>query len=53
MVVAIAAGNSASAAAYNGFGTNLNLTEDPDNGIVSSPVLTSAPPAWPVWRTPG
>ncbi len=37
MVVAIAAGNSASAAAYNGFGTNLNLTEDPDNGIVSSP----------------
>ena len=37
VVVAIAAGNSASAAAYNGFGTNLNLTEDPDNGIVSSP----------------
>ena len=37
VVVAIAAGNSSSAAAYNGFGNNLNLTEDPDNGIVSSP----------------
>ena len=27
--------------------------EDPDNGIVPLPVLTSVPPAWPVWRTPG
>lgn len=37
MVVAIAAGNSSSAASMNGYGTNRNLTEDPDNGIVSSP----------------
>lgn len=37
MIAAIAAGNSASAAAGNGFGTDRNLTKDPDNGIVSSP----------------
>ena len=37
MVVAIAAGNSGSAASGNGLGTNLNLSSDPDNGIVSSP----------------
>ena len=37
MVVAIAAGNSGSAASGNGLGTNLNLSSDPDNGITSSP----------------
>ena len=37
MVVAIAAGNSYSAAYMNGYGTNLNLTDDPDIGIMSSP----------------
>lgn len=37
MVVAVAAGNSGSSAAQNGYGTNTNLTIDPDNGIVSSP----------------
>lgn len=37
MVVAISAGNSYSAAYMNGYGTNTNLTQDPDNGIVSSP----------------
>lgn len=37
MVVAVAAGNSASAASMNGYGTDRNLTTDPDNGIVSSP----------------
>lgn len=37
MVVAISAGNSYSAAFMNGYGTDANLTQDPDNGIVSSP----------------
>lgn len=37
MVVAISAGNSYSAAYRNGYGTNTNLTQDPDNGIMSSP----------------
>lgn len=37
MVVAISAGNSYSAAYMNGYGTNTNLTQDPDNGIMSSP----------------
>lgn len=37
MIAAIAAGNSASAASMNGYGTDRNLTIDPDNGIVSSP----------------
>ncbi|MGN1307146.1 MAG: S8 family serine peptidase [Faecousia sp.] len=37
MIAAIAAGNSTSAAYMNGYGTNANLTCDPDNGIVSSP----------------
>ncbi len=37
MLVAVAAGNSGSAASQNGYGTNTNLTIDPDNGIVSSP----------------
>ncbi len=38
MVVAMAGGNSYSSAYMNGtIGTNLNLTEDPDNGVVSSP----------------
>ncbi|MGM9641314.1 MAG: S8 family serine peptidase [Faecousia sp.] len=37
MVIAVAAGNSRSAAYMNGYGTNTNLTCDPDNGIVSSP----------------
>lgn len=37
MVASISAGNSGSAASGNGYGTDRNLTEDPDNGIVSSP----------------
>lgn len=38
MVVAMAGGNSYSAAYMNGtIGTNVNLTSDPDNGVVSSP----------------
>ena len=38
MVVAMAGGNSYSAAYMNGTsGTNLNKTSDPDNGVVSSP----------------
>ncbi len=38
MVVAMAGGNSYSAAYMNGtVGTNLNKTADPDNGVVSSP----------------
>lgn len=37
MVLAVAAGNSNSAAYGNGLGTNLNLTSDPDNGITTSP----------------
>lgn len=37
ILVAIAAGNSGSAAANNPNGTNLNFTRDPDNGLASSP----------------
>ncbi|MBQ4566338.1 MAG: S8 family serine peptidase, partial [Oscillospiraceae bacterium] len=37
MIAAVSAGNSSSAALMNGYGTNTNLTADPDNGIVSSP----------------
>ena len=37
MVVAVAAGNSYSAAYMNGYGTDRNLTQDPDIGVVSSP----------------
>lgn len=37
MIVAIAVGNSNSAANMNGYGTNKNLTCDPDIGLVSSP----------------
>lgn len=37
MIASIAAGNSTSAALMNGWGTNLNLTSDPDNSILSSP----------------
>lgn len=37
MVVSVSAGNSYSAALMNGYGTNRNLTKDPDNGIISSP----------------
>ena len=37
MVLAIAGGNSYSAANMNGTGTNVNQTADPDNGIMSSP----------------
>lgn len=38
MVVAMAGGNSYSSAYMNGtIGTNVNLTSDPDNGVVSSP----------------
>lgn len=37
MIAAVSAGNSTSAALMNGYGTNTNLTSDPDNGIVSSP----------------
>ena len=37
MIAAIAAGNSFSAALGNGYGTDRNLTEDPDNSLVSSP----------------
>lgn len=37
MVLAVAAGNSGSAAAGNASGTDLNRTGDPDNGIIASP----------------
>ncbi len=37
MVLAIAGGNSYSAASMNGTGTNVNQTSDPDNGIISTP----------------
>lgn len=37
MVVAISAGNSFSAAYQNAYGTGLNLTKDPDIGVVGSP----------------
>ena len=37
MVVTISAGNSFSAAYQNAYGTNLNLTKDPDIGVVGSP----------------
>ncbi len=37
MVLAIAGGNSYSAANMNGTGTNVNQTSDPDNGVISSP----------------
>ena len=37
MIASIAAGNSNSAALLNGWGTDRNLTSDPDNGIISSP----------------
>ncbi len=37
MILAIAAGNSYSAAFGTPLGTDLNLASDPDNGIVSSP----------------
>lgn len=37
MILAVAAGNSGSAAAGNATGTNYNRTEDPDNGIIASP----------------
>lgn len=37
MIASVSAGNAGSAADYNGYGTDLNLTSDPDNGIVSSP----------------
>ncbi len=37
MILAVAAGNSTSAAYQNALGTNKNLTSDPDNGIMSSP----------------
>lgn len=37
MILAVAAGNSYSAALYNGYGTDRNLTSDPDNSIISSP----------------
>ncbi len=37
MILAVAAGNSTSAAYGNPTGTNLNKTDDPDNSIISSP----------------
>lgn len=37
ILLAVAAGNAASAAAGNALGTNLNYTSDPDNGLVTSP----------------
>ena len=37
MMLAIAAGNSNSAATGNALGTNVNYTSDPDNGLVNSP----------------
>ena len=37
MLLAVAAGNANSAASGNHMGTNLNLTQDPDNGLVNSP----------------
>ncbi len=37
MLLAVAAGNGHTSASGNSLGTNLNYTEDPDNGIVTSP----------------
>ena len=37
MIASISAGNSGSAASGNNFGTDRNLTQDPDSGMVSSP----------------
>ena len=37
ILLAIAAGNSNSAATGNALGTNVNYTSDPDNGLVNSP----------------
>ncbi len=37
ILLAVAAGNSASSASGNALGTNLNYTSDPDNGLVTSP----------------
>ena len=37
MIAAVSAGNAYSAAFRNGYGTDTNLTMDPDNGIVSEP----------------
>ncbi len=37
MIASVSAGNSSSSALKNGYGTDRNLTKDPDNGIVSSP----------------
>ena len=37
MLLAVAAGNANSAATANHMGTNLNRTQDPDNGLVNSP----------------
>ena len=37
MIAAVSAGNAYSAAYGNGYGTDKNLTSDPDNGIVSAP----------------
>lgn len=37
VVVSISAGNAYSAAYANGYGTNKNLTQDPDNSVISSP----------------
>lgn len=37
MIAAVSAGNATSAALNNAYGTNTNLTSDPDNGIVSAP----------------
>lgn len=37
MIVSVSAGNSYSAAYGNMWGTNVNFTWDPDNGVVSSP----------------
>ena len=37
MLLAVAAGNANSAASGNNLGTNVNLTQDPDNGLVNSP----------------
>lgn len=37
VIAAVSAGNAYSAALENGYGTDTNLTIDPDNGIVSAP----------------
>jgi len=37
MIVSISAGNSYSSALKNGYGTDANLTRDPDNGLVGWP----------------